>query len=761
MRATLALLVPLLIVLGVIAWGATEVVEQTTRSWFYRDMRLRAQLAVASAREGLSAAVRRSDRARARRLLADLTQDERVTGAAVCDAGGALLASTARHPEALGCRAVRARGPGEGAAPAAWDFEAPGPDGPAHVTAVPLADDDGVVGFAVVVHDLAWVARREVQTRRFLALAFGVVAAAAAAATILAARVSFRSWTEEVRRVLWAALPLSGHGRLPSPRTQQKFQPLLSDVRALVADLAAEQTEGRSGVWSPQRMRDALAQHLPGSEVIVVANREPFAHERRPDGGLRVVRPASGLVTALEPVMEACSGTWIAHGSGGADRETADRHGRLPVPPEEPTYSLRRLWLTPEEEGGYYNGFSNEGLWPLCHQAHTRPTFRAEDFEHYRAVNARFADAVVEEAQGADPVVLVQDYHYALLPRLLRARLPRATIITFWHIPWPGGERFGICPFGAEILEGLLGSSILGFHVQAHCNNFLESVDRLLEARLDRERQSVVLGGEETLVRAYPISVEWPSRWADEAPPVEACRAELLQRMGLAPDALVGVGVDRLDYTKGIEERILAVERLLERHPGLRGRFVFVQLAAPSRTRIARYQELHRSVEELTARVNDRFGAGSYRPVVLLGEHHEPPAVFRLYRAADLCYVSALHDGMNLVAKEFVAARSDENGVLILSRFTGAARELTDALLVNPYDLEEASAAMATALAMPREERRARMRALRALVSEFNVYRWAGRMLVDAGRLRKRDRALVRLARAPADAVDVARLSRS
>jgi trehalose 6-phosphate synthase len=747
MRATLALLLPLLAVLGLIAWGATEIVQETSRAWFHRDMRLRAQLAVASAREGLASAVRRGERARARRLLTDLTQDERVTGAALCDAGGGLVAATARHPEALGCRAVQARGPGEGAAPDAWDFEAPGPDGAAHVTAVPIADDAGRVGFAVVVHDLAWVVRREEQTRRFLALAFGVVALAAAAATILAARVSFRSWTEEVRRVLWAALPLAGRGRLPVPRPRRQFQPLLSDVRALVADLAAEQAEGRSGVWSPERMREALAQHLPGSEVIVVANREPFSHERRADGGLRVVRPASGLVTALEPVMEECSGTWIAHGSGGADREACDRHGRLPVPPDDPTYTLRRLWLTPEEVAGHYSGFSNEGLWPLCHQAHTRPTFRAEDFERYRAVNARFADAVAEEAQGPDPVVLVQDYHFALLPRLVRERLPRATVITFWHIPWPGGERFGICPFGAEILEGLLGSSILGFHVQAHCNNFLESVDRVLEARLDRERQSVVLGGEETLVRAYPISVDWPSRWAEGAPPVEACRAELVQRLGLAPDALIGVGVDRLDYTKGIEERILTVERLLERWPGLRGRFVFVQLAAPSRSEIPRYQELHRSVAELTARVNERFGAGSYRPVVLLREVQEPPAVFRLYRAADLCYVSALHDGMNLVAKEFVAARSDEGGVLVLSRFTGAARELTDALLVNPYDLEEASAAMAAALAMPREERRARMRALRALVAEYNVYRWAGRMLVDAGRLRKRDRAFVRLAR--------------
>jgi trehalose 6-phosphate synthase len=650
------------------------------------------------------------------------------------------LASTPGRPEAIGCRSVRERGPGEGPAAATWAFEALGPGGPVHVSAVPLADAGGPLGFAVVVQDMGGARRRELETRWFLWIVFGLVAMAAAVATTLAVRFTWRSWTREVRRVLWSALPLRGGRPAPPPRARQ-YQPLLSDVRALVADLVAEQAEGRAGMWGPERLREALARHLPGREVIVVANREPFSHERGPGGEVRVVHPASGLVTALEPVMEACSGTWIAHGSGAADREVVDKSARIQVPPEDPTYTLRRVWLTPEEEQGYYYGFSNEGMWALCHEAHTRPLFRSEDLVHYREVNRRFADAVAEEARDQNPLVLVQDYHFALLPRMVRERLPRATIVTFWHIPWPGGERFGICPFGAELLEGLLGSSILGFHVQAHCNNFLEAVDRFLEARIDRERQSVVLGGEETLVRAYPISVDWPSRWAAGSPPVPECRAQVFRDLGLPPDALLGVGVDRLDYTKGIEERLLAVERLLVRFPQYQGRFTFVQLAAPSRSRIPRYQELDRSVEELAIRVNERFGAGSYRPVVLKRAHHEPPDVFRYYRAADLCYVSSLHDGMNLVAKEFVAAREDEGGVLVLSRFTGAARELSDALLVNPYDLDEASAALAASLSMGREEQRARMRAMRALVAEFNVYRWAGRMLVDGGRLQKRDSA--------------------
>jgi trehalose 6-phosphate synthase len=442
---------------------------------------------------------------------------------------------------------------------------------------------------------------------------------------------------------------------------------------------------------------------------------------------------------------------WVAHGGGTADRETADEHGRLQVPPGENSYVLRRVWLTPEEEKGYYYGFSNEGLWPLCHIADTRPLFRVEDWRHYQEVNRRFADAVAQEVDSDDPILLVQDYHFALLPRMIRERLPRATVITFWHIPWPNSERFGICPWREEILSGLLGSSILGFHTQFHCNNFVDGVDRYLESRIDREQNAVVHQGQWTLVRPYPISIEWPSTWLRSAAPVADCRASVFAELGLAKDALLGVGVDRLDYTKGIEERLLAVERLLERTPELRGRFTFVQLAAPSRTVIPHYRQLNEDVERVTARVNERFSTGSYRPVILKRAHHEPPTVFRYYRAADVCYVSSLHDGMNLVAKEFVAAREDEQGVLVLSHFTGAARELTEALSVNPYDLEEASAALVAALVMPKDEQRDRMRAMRALVAEFNVYRWAGRMLVDAARLRRRERLSGRLRQSVGD----------
>ena len=370
--------------------------------------------------------------------------------------------------------------------------------------------------------------------------------------------------------------------------------------------------------------------------------------------------------------------------------------------------------------------------------------FRAGDFEQYSAATRKFVEAVASEVDSDDPIILVQDYHLALAPKLIRERLPKATVLTFWHVPWPNAERFGICPWRKELLEGLLGSSIVGFHTQAHCNNFFDSVDRYLEARIDRELSAVVRGGHRTFVRPYPISVEWPVHWLADLPPAARCHQNVAERFGLKEDTLIGVGVDRLDYTKGVEERLLAVERLLELHPEHRGRFTFIQVAAPSRTLIERYRQLNDAVVALAERINQRFGADGYRPVILLHEHHQPPQVFELYRAADVVYVSSLHDGMNLVAKEFVAAREDEGGVLVLSQFTGAAQEMPEALLVNPYDIEQAATALGAALHMSTEEQRQRMRALRRHIAEFNVYRWAGRMLVDAARLRRRQR--VRLA---------------
>jgi trehalose 6-phosphate synthase len=738
-RTLLRLWLPLLAGLALLAWGATLAVNVATRAWFLRDVLLRARLASVGAQHAIAVHISSGEQRRVAAVLDDLARDERVGAAAVCSPGFGTIGKTRAFPAEYACDLLRVRlAPGTLATE--HHFTEEGAGGRVLVSVHPMVEEGELRGGLVLVHDLGFLSRRETAMKRFTLAAFGGVALLASVLTFAVRRAWWRTWTDELRELL----SLLRFSPFEKARPGKAFQPLLQDVRRLVDQLAAEQAASVAP-WSPQRLSHVLRENLHGDSVVILANREPYLHEHGPDGQIRVVHPASGLVTALEPVMRACSGTWIAHGSGSADREMVDRRDRVMVPPGEELYALRRVWLSKEEERGYYYGFANEGLWPLCHIAHTRPEFRAADWTQYERVNQRFADAVCEEVRGPDPVVLVQDYHFALAPRMIRAHLPRATIIAFWHIPWPTAERFGICPWESELLEGLLGSSIVGFHTQQHCNNFVESVDRFLESRIDRERQSVIQGGRECLVRSYPISIDWPNRWADAAPPAVECRAGVLAELGLPADALLGVGVDRLDYTKGIEERLLAVERTLERFPHLRGRFVFVQLAAPSRTLIDAYRALDGRVEALAARIGARFASGTYRPVVLLRAHHEPPAIFRYLRAADVCYVSSLHDGMNLVAKEFVAARSDERGVLVLSRFTGAARELASALVVNPYDIEEASAALATALEMPAAEQAERMRAMRRLVSEFNVFRWAGRMLVDAGRVRQQVRLSDRL----------------
>jgi trehalose 6-phosphate synthase len=735
MKSILKFLLVWLAALTVLVTVAWFTVSLTTRGWFEKDVALRAELAVSGARRALLAELERKNIRGLSDLLTDISRDERILAAALCSTNlRRQIAATEKFRKEFSCVRIGEH-PGFPLAPAqgtwaTWRTVMDLPGGEVHVSAIPLIDEDKALGFVVLVHDLAFVQRREGRTQQFLLIAFFTLAALASIVTLVTARMLWSGWSKTLRQLAY------GEGDTRRP----EFVPLIKDLRELLNRLAKEEhSEMEGGVWNPERLKLTLRRHLHGERLIVVANREPYIHDRAADGSIRVLHPASGLVSAMEPVMRACSGVWVAHGAGSADRDTVDEKDHVRVPPGEKSYVIRRLWLSAEEEKGYYYGFSNEGLWPLCHVAHTRPVFRIEDWEYYRAVNRRFAEAICQEVDTDDPVIMVQDYHFALLPKMLRERLPRATILMFWHIPWPNAEQISICPWHVELVEGLLGSSILGFHTQLHCNNFLEAADRFLESRLDREDFAVIQNQRRTLVRPYPISVEWPHRWANAAPPVAQCRAEVIADLKLPADGYIGIGMDRMDYTKGIEERFRAVERLLEREPGWLGRFTFVQIASPSRTLIERYSQLNVDVEKLAERINARFATGDWKPIVLRRQHAEPADVFKLYRAADLCYVSSLHDGMNLVAKEFVVARDDERGVLILSKFAGAARELAEALIVNPYDMEEASAALSAALRMPAEEQRVRMRAMRRLVAELNVYRWAGRMLLDASSLRQRE----------------------
>lgn len=485
--------------------------------------------------------------------------------------------------------------------------------------------------------------------------------------------------------------------------------------------------------WTKERLEQVARSRLGGAKLLVVANREPYIHVL--DGEeVRCMKPASGLTTALDPVMRATGGIWVGHGSGAGDRRASDKRGRVAVPPEDPTYTLRRVWLSPEEEQGYYYGFSNEALWPLCHAAYTRPRFDPTDWEQYRRVNQKFADAVLEEAAGGPAIVFVQDYHFALLPRLLKGARPDLVVIQFWHIPWPNREIFRVCPWGGEILDGLLGNDLLSFHIQYHCNNFLETVDRTIEARVDTEHFAVSRGGHTTLVRPHPISIDAEAARAFSPEELDEEEARIREQLRLRDLPLL-VGVERVDYTKGLPERFHAVDRLLTLHPELRGRFYLLQVGAPSRTHIPTYRRLNEHLRALAEEINRRHGGAGWCPVVHVNEHYGPRQVQAVYRMASACVVSSLHDGMNLVAKEFVAARSDLRGVLVLSRFTGAARELTDALLINPYSVDEFAEALRAALSMPVEEQQRRMRRLRAQVADNNIFRWAGMLLSEAGKL--------------------------
>jgi trehalose 6-phosphate synthase len=728
MSLFLRFVLPLLAVLAVLAGGVTPMVSGLMERWFRGDVETRSQLVYASMRDQAAALAARHDDAGLDALFRAIVEDEHLLGAGLCGSGDRPAHRSSAWPAGLRCPS----GPTSDRALSVAQLAT----GPALISAFPLTDRGDSLGTVVIVQDLRFIARRSNNAILLLAGLLTLVGACAAVVTLVVGRITLRGWIRTIRTDL--ANRIEG-GAETGPVSSGR-PPLTSEMRKLLLDFDQSRAPAETNIrvdWTPDSLRGVLRGEMPDAEVLVVSNREPYIHTRI-DGEIHLQRPASGLVTALEPVMRACGGTWIAHGSGEADRDTVDDDDRLAVPPEAPAYTLRRIWLSEAEQEGYYYGFANEGLWPLCHIAFVRPAFRTSDWEQYQSVNRKFANAVAAEAKTTNPVVLVQDYHFALLPRMVRELLPEATIITFWHIPWPNPEVLSICPWKEEILSGLLGSSILGFHTQFHCLNFLESTDRFLECHLDREHSILRMAGNATLIRPYPISIEWPPSALTVQPPVGACREAIRRRYGLPPDCPLAVGVERFDYTKGIVDRFRAVESLLEAHPEWLGRLVLLQVAAPTRGSLAAYRDVQAEAQAVAEGINGRLGREGWQPIILVPRHHEPEEVFTLFRAADVCLVSSLHDGMNLVAKEFVAARDDEDGVLVLSTFAGASRELQEALIVNPYDVQAMGEAIHAALSMPPCQRRDRMHLMRAMVSEHNIFHWAARMLLDASRMRKR-----------------------
>jgi len=678
-------------------------------------------------------------------LLNNRSLYEHVSGAAFYDRSGRILASspemlpplTVEFPEAQ--RATEANHPMRATVGA--------DEGARQLYILPLQKSSSTVGAVVVATDPSSVDARLIPMARASLLSAVAQTILITVFACLLFHFTFMAplsvTTNWLRRVRYAISENS-----PPPPKGEIFEQIHSEVQHLAKDLnsaraaaqeEAQLRESQSTLWTPDRLRVSLQNRLAQNSLFVVSNREPYMHVMNGNDKLvQLLIPASGVVSALEPVLQACHGTWVANGSGNADRTAVDSRDRLRVPPTRPSYTLRRVWLNAQENRGYYEGFSNEGLWPLCHIAHTRPLFRPEDWKEYQRINRRFADAVVEEmSEVASPVVLAQDFHLALLPRMVKELRPDARVATFWHIPWPNPEAFGICPWQAELLDGLLGADLIGFQIQPHCSNFLATVDHVLEALTDWDRFEVYRQGHVTRVRSSPISIASPQQTASAAPPRSAGqeRAALCEELGIEA-SLLGVGVDRVDYTKGLLERFRGIERFLDDSPAYKNRFSFIQIGAPSRTDIPRYRQFLEEVTAEAERINARFQAGKWKPIVLLRRHHSHEEIDRYFRAASLLMVTSLHDGMNLVAKEFIASRSDERGALILSTFTGAAQELTDALLVNPYDVDQLARTIRQALELTEEQQQTRMERLRRVVAEHNVYRWAANLIADLGEIR-------------------------
>jgi len=743
LRITFRIVLSIIVVVSAIAFLLTLFQAQQEREGLRRDLDRRTSLLAESLRETIEPLVGQPQAARLQHVVENFGNRERLAGVAVYDAKDQLIAVTpalapqlptipSLVPDAM--NADRSTG----------GFVEIG-NTRMYLYALPLHREAVVTGVLVIFYDAAYVQDHLSRIWRNNFVGFLVQALLISLATLFVIRWSIvgsiakmAEWMKRLRT-----------DKTAEPRhfpDADFFEPLTREVthlaKSIVAARASAEEEARlrqaaESLWTPARLKEHVRTLLSEKSLFVISNREPYIHVRK-GTQIECVVPPSGVVTALEPILKVCGGVWIAHGSGDADREVADQQDKLRVPTEDPQYVLKRVWLTKGEEKGYYYGFSNEGLWPLCHIAHTRPIFRIDDWEYYQIVNTKFAEATLAELEGIDePVVLVQDYHFALLPRLIKERRPDARVGLFWHIPWPNPESFSICPWQRELVHGMLGADLIGFHLQFHCNNFLDTVDRTLESRIVWEHFAVRRGRQTTYVKPFPISIAFPDHGGAQLmkPPATISKGSLLGGLGVKARFL-GVGVDRLDYTKGILERLRAVERFLEKYPTYLNEFTFVELGAPSRTSIKHYHDLIAEVEAECDRINWRFQTEEWKPIILLKKHHSHEEIAPFYEAADVCLVTSLHDGMNLVAKEYVAAREDEQGVLILSRFTGASRELRDALIVNPYNIEQMAEAIRSAVEMDAEEQQARMRKMRHVLKEQNVYRWAANLITELAQIR-------------------------
>jgi trehalose 6-phosphate synthase/phosphatase len=719
---------PLALVLCFVAYLLLPWTDRFFQSWSEADLQMRSKLVFSSIQDSLPDALETERGTRLTKQFTQLAQDERLIGIGYCQTAGLPKYKNKDFPSDITCPNTSPE-----KSPVFQQKSIKG--GPVMVATFPIKSNGPIavapLGSLIIIHDMSYAERRGERTRYYALGFIVIVSLLAAMITLVVARLTLSRWVLGLRDYVRTGKRAQGLPREAIGLTRE----LQQRIRQIEREQYRPQLTGLG--WSATTLFQFVSKHLPSEQLIAVSYRQPYAHKKT-DTGLEWSVPASGLVTAIEPIMKACKGTWVAIATSDADRLAADENGALMVPPNDPSYRLKRLWLTDAEEAGFYAGLANEGVWPLCNMAYVKPRFRAGDWEMYKAVNQKFADAILAETKSDAPIIFIQDYHFGLLPKLIREKLPNALIIIFWHIPWPNSEVFGILPWRDAFLDGMLAADIVGFHTQFHCNNFLNCVDSYIEALIDHEHNTVRRGNDFCMIRPYPISIAWPDLATLGVPIPADCRTDLAARVGISSSIKLILGVERLDYIKGIPERLRAFGVFLEKNPDWRGKVCFIQIASPSRSIIPAYADIDHEVEMISHDVNQSFGHEGWQPIHILKQNFGQKDVYSFYRAADVCIVSSLHDGMNLVAKEYIAARDDERGALILSQFTGSSRELVDALIVNPYDEDGLSQSLLRALSMSEEEQSTRMKSMREQVQTHNVFAWAADILGDAANLHRR-----------------------
>ena len=737
MKQILLITLGAILAVSAIVFGFTYTQVNQERLNLSADLQYRTRLLADSLKESIEPNIAGNSTTTLPRIVDKFADRERIVGMAVFNNRGVPLAASKEMPRGLienpdFVFVALDKGEPSGL------FE--NIDGAArYLFVLPLYERDAIVGALVTLQDAAYIDAvvTDIWNRNIIRLL--VYIAVFSAAIVLLIRWALykilKRFAESVKTARvnkTGKTPLGGPFFLkPLASEISKIHMSLAQARFAASEEARMRLEKLDSPWTAERLREFVKAHLKDRPIFVVSNLEPYMH-RKIKNNIHYFVPPSGLVTALNPVMEACGGMWIARSYGDADRETSDKDGKIAVPPDDPKYMLKRVWLTDAQIKGYHTGFSNEGLWPLCLMVHTRPVFRANDWKEYVEVNNLFAASVLKEIENIrEPFILVQDYHLSLLPGLLKKARPDAKVALFWHLPWPSPEQFSICPWRKEILKGLLGADIIGFHTQQFCNNFIDTVGKEVESLIDLERFAITHAEHTSVIKPFPLSINFTGGNATD---VGADRT-LLEDLGITTP-LLGLGVDKMDYVKGIVERFQGIEQFLLSHPSYTNKFTFLQIAPLCRTDMEVYRNYEETVTAEAERINKAIGTGTWKPIVLVKKEYSHTQLTSLYRLTHVLLITSLHEGMNLVAKEFAAARNDEAGVLILSPFTGASRELKGALTINPYSTMQVAEAAATALTMSKTEQRQRMKSLRTTVRDYNIYRWAAefiRAVADIG----------------------------